>query len=151
VAFVTALDGFRSEVRVLDLETSRSRVLYETSDAFSELQSLDWSPDGSRLLAARVSIDPESSRQVNDAIEIRADGGDERTVAFNIFGAPVYSSTDGSTIATVTSQNGEGVPAVQNWQRGSGGNFSFVEQTELSPELGFISATNFTIPRCSLA
>lgn len=133
-----------NEIRVLDPVKGSERTVYSSDEA---LVSLDWAPDGQRLITIQSSYaDAESSS--HNALEIQLETGEAKTVfRRDNAGTQVYSSADASLITEVS---GEGSKvSARTWQRSDDDSFSLSSRVPLGEDEGLIGAGELDVPLCA--
>ncbi|GCD18677.1 hypothetical protein CTKZ_02390 [Cellulomonas algicola] len=147
LAFVVTLPDAAQEVRVTDTTSGATTTLHHV-DATVALQSLDWSPDGTALLAAEGRAPSASGRSRDRAVEIDATTGRATVVLRGVGGDLAYSAADGSHVTAI--DNGGSVPVARTWARDAGGRFVLTASAAIGAAADLVAADRIDIPRCAM-
>lgn len=148
LAFVATLPDASQEVQVVDATTGGSTTVHR-ADAATALLALDWSPDGTRLLAVEGRAPTAAGAPRDQVTEIDVATGRSATVLRGVRGDLVYSAADGSRV-TMLDNSTESSPVARTWSRTAGGRFVATSVAEVGADLGLVSADRLEIPRCAL-
>ncbi|GEL97761.1 hypothetical protein CTE05_13080 [Cellulomonas terrae] len=149
LAFVATLPDATQEVRVADAVTGESSSLHR-SDATTALLSLDWSPDGTTLLAVEGRAPTNAGRSRDTVVEIDVATGRSTIVLRGVRGDLVYSAADGSRL-TMLDNGPESSAVARTWSRTPGGRFVQTSTATIGADLGLVGADRLDIPRCALS
>ena len=138
-------------VRMVELESSKPRLVYEYADP-SRLRGLHWSPDARSLLVTEESIQPsdESPRIGNVAVSIDAASGERTVLTDDVVLEVTYFAAGGETIGEIGSPLGAADtlqdPVLSTWDRAA--DEVTADTTALSASLSF--ASSLSIAACAL-
>lgn len=149
LAFVATRPDATQEVRVADPATGDSQVVHQ-SDATVALLSLDWSPDGTKVLAVEGRAPTDAGQSRDRAVEIDVATGRSAIVLRGVRGDLVYSAADGSRL-TMLDNAPESSAVARTWTRTAGGGFVATSAAEIGADVGLVSADRLDIPRCALS
>lgn len=90
--------GWRSSLRVVDLATGDDSLLYRAPDERSYMLSLQWSPDGSALVAAVKGDQPQEGFM---AVSIDAATGDRTVLVDAVPDSVTNASADGTAVGSI--------------------------------------------------
>ncbi|WP_421733168.1 hypothetical protein [Cellulomonas sp.] len=148
LASVATLPDASQEVRVADAATGVSTTVHR-ADAATALLSLDWSPDGTRLLTVDGRAPTAAGAPRDRVVEIDVATGRSTIVLRGVRGDLVYSAADGSRV-TMLDNGPDSSPIARTWSRTAGGRFVATSLAEIGADLGLVSADRLEIPRCAL-